>query len=225
MVIRRSFFKISIAIIAILYSCDIPKDPNKTFSKAKGDTLRVGIANSGARADFNNGKPKGIEVEIIKGFAESINTEIKWIPGSQQQIIDLLKEYQLDIAIGGFTKGSAFKKHAGFTNYYERVKIKIGAPAGVMLPSKAKNEEIAVKEGTEALAAVKKKNGIPVIYDSIPPKGIPLAATEKDLEKLNYNISKDHLQKSDYVIAIPKGENKLLQELENYLQSHVKRKG
>ncbi|MEX0965853.1 MAG: transporter substrate-binding domain-containing protein [Bacteroidia bacterium] len=210
--------------ITLLFACDdFPKDPENTLERIKGKTIRVGIAEDGKWSGYYTGEAIGIEAEIIKAYAKTLNANIEWYPGSQEHLIGLLKEYQIDIAIGGFTESSVFKSHAGFTQPYFTERIKIGAPSNITISEEIKNKKVLVKRGSDALLAVLENNGEPVIYDSLP--GILtqlIVAPEDELKSMGLNISEKDLKEIAHVLAVPKGENGLLTDLEQFIKDYVK---
>lgn len=211
----------------ILIGCNYPKDPGNTLEKIKNSTIRVGIANYKGRCNYNNGNPKGPEVELIKGYAKSIGANIEWVKASQSEIVDFLKELQVDVGIGGFTKRSPWKKKVGFSTSYTTEKIKLAALKNVAIPEDIEDKQVLVKPASAALVAVKKNKGIPVIADSIRSTGTGIqlvAGTKEELLNMGLNVSDYDLSKKKYVIAIPKGENALLQDLENYIYQEWKNK-
>ena len=211
--------------ITVTMGCDdFPKDPGNTLNDAKNNVLRVGIAESGKWAQVNNGDYTGIEVNLIKDYAKSINAEIKWIPGSQTHLIDLLNEDEIDVAIGGFTKKSPFEKHAGFTRPHHVEEIRLGIPAGNIIPDDIKDKEVWVEPGSEALVAVKKKKGKPVLIDSLSLPVNLVAAPTEELRKYNLQISDYTLTKVEHVIAIQKGENAFLESLERFIDKYEQKK-
>lgn len=73
-------------IFLLLAACqEFPKDPGNTLKDVRNDILRVGIAESGKWASFQNDSASGIEVELIKQYALSINAKPEWIPAPQEQ--------------------------------------------------------------------------------------------------------------------------------------------
>ena len=205
--------------VVLFWGCNYPKDPNNTLEKIKHRTIRVGISESPQLCEYSigNNEPTGVEVELIKGYAQSIDAKIEWIKGSQEQIVDLIKEYEVDVAIGGYSKNSAFKTHVGLTRPYKTEKIKVGAGAGSTIPKEIEEKEVVVKRGSQALVAVSKNKGIPVIKDSITMADGLVAGPEEELLKLGLSVSEYNLDKVEHVIAVPKGENGLLKDLENYI--------
>ena len=202
-------------------SCgQFPKDPGNTLKTVTNGTLRAGIAEAGKWASLENDSAAGIEPELLRKYAQSINAEIEWTPASQDQLIKLLHEDEIDIAIGGFVKKSPFKKEAGWTRPHQTEKIKIGAPAEVPIPQDVEDQKILAKKGSAALLALKKKKGIPIPYDTLPQPFTLIAAPEEELLRHNLQLSDYTLAKIEHVIAIQKGENAFLESLERFIESH-----
>ena len=215
-----------VTLLLIFAGCEnYPKDPHNTLEKIKGDTIRVGIAESGQWASYKDHSAQGLEAEIIKTYAQQINATIKWIPGAQEDLINLMKKYEIDIAIGGFTNSSVFKKHAALTQPFYTEKIKVGAPASFPIPEEIEDQEVLVKEGSAALLAALAAEAKPVKYDSLNNSIAQLiVAPEYELEQMGLQVSKYDLKKIEHVLAIPKGENGFLADLDKYIQKYVKGK-
>jgi membrane-bound lytic murein transglycosylase MltF len=45
-------------------------------------------------------KPAGVEVALVRQFANSLGANIDWIWGSQEEHLEALKHHELDLAIG-----------------------------------------------------------------------------------------------------------------------------
>lgn len=213
----KTLWLIYVVIATLCWSCNYPKDPNHTLDKMKNQTVRVGISESSGLATISEAGPTGVEVELIKGYAQTINSKIEWVKGSQEQIVGLLKEHQVDVAIGGYSKQTAFKKHIGLTRPYKTEKIKVGASDKSKIPDEVEGKEVAVERTSQALVAVVKHKGIPVKKDSIARTDGLVAGSEEDLVRLGLAVSEYNLGTVEHVIAIPKGENGLLKSIDNYI--------
>lgn len=204
----------SLCFIFLLYfllSCEsYPKDPNETLKKAREEKLRVGVMHAPPWAVVADGAVKGIEAEIIKGFAQEIQTEIEWVKGTEEELMPLLQEHELHLVIGGVTNSTPWKKHVGLTNPYKKEKVLICNTSGTALPEDIKNHKVGVKKSSAVGAYVKKKKATPVFLDSLQGYNGLIAIYESDLKKFGCNPSELEVHTAKHVIAVPKGENNFL---------------
>ena len=72
------------------------ENPTKTFT--------VGVVNCGAPYAFkNNGKSVGLEIELMKRFAKSVNAQLVFEDIEYAELEDKLNSGELDYAVGGLT--------------------------------------------------------------------------------------------------------------------------
>lgn len=209
--------------ILLCSSCrPFPRDPNNTLEEVKNKVLRVGLAHSdtSGRASSN---PVSYEIKLVEEFARHLNARIEWVNGTQSDIIELLHHYQLHLAIGSYKKASPFKKDVAFSKPYLSEKIKVAAPVNSAVPQSIEGEKVLVSNHLAAYH-VKEKGGIPVLVDSLMASTELVAASERDLTKLNVQHSGIVLHKQEFVIAAPKGENAFLIELEKFIDTYGKSK-
>ena len=104
-----------------LTSCGItvPQDPNGTLEKVSGGTLRVGVSENAEWVELPpTGDPVGIEPALVQEFADTLDTSVEWVPGTEHELADDLKHGELDLAIGGFGADTPWIKDAGITRPY-----------------------------------------------------------------------------------------------------------
>ena len=196
-----------------------PKDPENTLNKVRNNVLRAGITENHPYVIIEGAEPAGTEVELIKGLARKLNARIEWTKGSEETIMTLLKERELDICAGGFNKKSLWKKHVFFVTPHDTLFFTWGVPSGTV-PAKLKDKDVYVKRGSVAGAFVSKKNGKPIYKDTLNGKEPVIAAPADELRKLGYKISKETLKKEEISLAVPKGENAFIEKLETYILSY-----
>ena len=116
--LSRPLYLIFFLIPFCLNSCsNFPKDPENTSEKAK-ETLRVGIIEHPPFTYAADQQYSGIEVELVKNFAAQSGYDIQWINAPEEVVMEMLKNYELHMAVGGFTTKSPYKKEIGFTKAY-----------------------------------------------------------------------------------------------------------
>lgn len=196
-----------------------PKDPNNTLERAKEDKLKIGAIHAPPWVHVEGEKVTGVEADIAEGFAKKINTEIKWVIGSESELMLLLEAYELHMVIGGFTRESPWTQQVGITNPYTEEKIVVGAPGGILIPDDIEGQEVGVRKSYVIAAYVKRNKGEPVMLDSLTFREYSglVAGYENSLKRLNFNIADWVLTTEEHVIAIPRGENHFLVTFERYL--------
>lgn len=85
----------------------IPNDPDDTLNRVHSGELVVGISHSPPWTDISKpDAPSGTEVELVEDFATSIDADVTWHAGGEEELMTMLKEDQLDMIIGGITEKS-----------------------------------------------------------------------------------------------------------------------
>jgi len=114
-----------IAVMVGLVGCTahFPADPDGTLDRISGGTLRVGISHqppwTDTTGDGNSEQdPGGIEAQLINDYAESIDADVEWHAGGEEQLIKLLSERELDVVIGGLTDQSPWQSQVALTTDY-----------------------------------------------------------------------------------------------------------
>lgn len=115
---RRTPLAIATLLVIILAftgcGITIPTDPDGTLGRVTEGQLRVGIADNPPRT-VDAGEVSGVEVALVEEFAETIDADIRWVAGSESQLIDGLETGKLDIAIAGFTTDSVWADQVAAT--------------------------------------------------------------------------------------------------------------
>ena len=212
------FSLLSISLLFFLSGCEsYPNDPKNSLEEAKAKKLRVGFIEAPPWIWVEDGEVKGIEAEIVKGFAENINTEVEWIKGTEEELMPLLEAFELHLVVGGLTQSTPWKKHVGLTGPYKKEKVVVCNTNGDEIPKEIEDHPVGVKKGSAIGAYVKKKNGIPVFQDSLQTYQGLVAVYEYELDAFDCSASQLSIHTERHVIAVPKGENNLLMTLEEYL--------
>ncbi|WP_343960162.1 transporter substrate-binding domain-containing protein [Yaniella flava] len=97
-----------------------PADPGDSLNRISGGTLRVGISHQPPWTDISSGEtdPEGIEVQLIEDYAATINAEVEWQAGGEEELMTLLSGNELDLVIGGLTSQSPWSSDAGLTTSF-----------------------------------------------------------------------------------------------------------
>jgi ABC-type amino acid transport substrate-binding protein len=110
---------IGAAIPMLLASCGLPRDPEKTSERvASTHELRVGVSDNPPWTITNGAEPTGIEPDLIRRFASSIGAHVLWTRASETQLVQALKEGQLDVVAAGLEKKTQWSTTAGASQPY-----------------------------------------------------------------------------------------------------------
>jgi ABC-type amino acid transport substrate-binding protein len=110
-----------LAAMLLLTGCniEIPQDPDGTLDRVRDGVLRVGVSiNPPWTVLDNNGEPSGIEPELVRRFADTVDAEVRWTVAGEESLIHQLEEGRLDLVIGGLTAKSPWMSHVAFTRPY-----------------------------------------------------------------------------------------------------------
>lgn len=105
----------------VLAGCGMamPSDPDGTLERVSGRTMRVGVTDNGEWVRLEQGQnPTGSEPDLVRGFADSLGAEPRWISGSEQELVKSLKDGDVDVVVGGITDDTPWSTDAGMTRPY-----------------------------------------------------------------------------------------------------------
>jgi polar amino acid transport system substrate-binding protein len=104
---RRSPLAVACAVAALMAGCQFPADPEGTLDRVDGGTLRVGVIHDPPWVELQPGRePAGVEPELVRRFAETIDAEIEWVEGTEADLAAAMGGFQLDLMVGGLTRES-----------------------------------------------------------------------------------------------------------------------
>lgn len=95
-----------------------PADPHGTLDRVAGGELRVGVSHSPPSTSLESTPPTGHEVDLVNEYARTLNAHVTWTPGGEEELVNQMKNGQLDLIIGGLTKDSPWDKDVGLTRPY-----------------------------------------------------------------------------------------------------------
>lgn len=89
-------------LITVFFGCQYPRDPEGTHDRVSGGVLRVGVTPADPWVRLNDsGAPTGVEAELVERFAETLSARVRWVEGSESELMEALHGRQLDIVIAG----------------------------------------------------------------------------------------------------------------------------
>lgn len=109
------------AAVLMLGGCalTVPVDAQHTLEQARGRTLQVGISANPPWTEIDpGGAVSGSEVELIGDYAESIDAQIEWSPGTESVLAEQMKQDELDIVIAGLTSDAPWTGQMALTRPY-----------------------------------------------------------------------------------------------------------
>lgn len=108
------------SLMTALTGCgvSIPADPDGTLATVSGGTLRIGVSAEPGLIDTSGGEPTGSLIDLASGFARSIDARPRWSTASEETLVSMLEDGELDLAIGGFSEDTPWVDRAGVTRGY-----------------------------------------------------------------------------------------------------------
>ncbi len=156
----------------------------------------------------------------MRGFCNEIGATPEWVWGGEQQHMEALEHYQLDLVIGGLTSKTAWGKYVGLTANYFEDRVIVAVPAGGSVPTTIKGIQVAVERGDPAAYYVKSKDATPSFVDDLrQAKASAVAGPDWLLQGMGMTATGVELSKEKHVMAVPPGENALIKRLDEYLAS------
>lgn len=97
----------------------IPTDPDGSLARIHDGILRVGVSHSEPWVYLHDeAKPTGTEVELVKEFADSLNSQVQWTPGGEASLMESMNNGELDMVVAGLTDKTPWAENAGITRPY-----------------------------------------------------------------------------------------------------------
>jgi polar amino acid transport system substrate-binding protein len=216
----RTALSIVLALALGLAGCQYPRDPEETLDRVSGGTMYVGVVENPPWVILHEGRePQGVEPELVRRFGEQIDAEIEWVEGSESELAEAMRGFQLDIIVGGLTRSWPYARHVALTRPYVDTEIEFGVPPGTELPDDLDEVEVWVEQSSEAAALLQQEEGEanPVYYDSLGEIDGPVLTDDFEILSIGYERT-DRIQRDDeHAMAVPMGENAFLVELERFL--------
>jgi polar amino acid transport system substrate-binding protein len=199
-------------------ACGIPRDPEATLDRVTGGTLVVGVTESDPWTILEGDEPTGgVEVRLIEDFARSIDAEIEWIAGSEEELFGALELGELDLAIGGFSSTNLWSSKITFTHPYLTTFATVGVPEQDQVATDIAGIEVAVERGSDLAGLLRETDAVLHPIDDIADATGAAAVENWELDDLDLYDSDVRLKETDHVIAVRGGENAFLTALERFL--------
>jgi ABC-type amino acid transport substrate-binding protein len=136
-----------VATVVLLAGCgtsllpdDFPADPDGTLDRVRADgVVRVGASPRPGWVEVGDGDPTGREPRLVEAFAESLGADVEWTVTGEEDLVRLLEEGEIDLAVGGFTDTNAWVDKVGLTRSYAEVEVAGTTEAHVMMVPMGEN--------------------------------------------------------------------------------------
>jgi polar amino acid transport system substrate-binding protein len=208
-------------VVVLAAGCGIPRDPEGTLDRVEGGTMRVGIIEHAPWTVLADDGPAGVEVDLVEGFARTIDAEIQWFEGSQAELLTSLEDRELDLVVGGLADDDAWAQRVTFTQPYVTIQVAVGSRRGRPPPADIEGARVVARVGTPVPRLVEDAGGIPVrVGDLSTAEGL-VAAEDWELRALGRVSGGLVLDESGHAMAVPAGENAWLVRLERYLAARA----
>lgn len=137
-VLRRRAAASAVALLAALSlagcGMTIPSDPDGTLDSVRGDDLRVGVAPDGELVEVSVGDPTGSVIDLVDGFADSIDATPEWTVATEETLVRMLEQGDLDLIAGGITSDTPWLDKAGVSRGYTGIEGADGRTLVMLVP-------------------------------------------------------------------------------------------
>lgn len=123
-------------LLLVVAGCqgNFPADARGSLDRATEGELRVGIAENAPWTEVApDGSVSGTEVELLNDYAETIDAEIRWIPGGENVLAAEMKEGNLDLVIGGLASDVPWTSEIALTRPYATAQGPDGKPVDIVM--------------------------------------------------------------------------------------------
>jgi len=207
-----------VSILAVATACSsLPRDPEATLERVRRGSLRVGLIENPPWVVRAGSEPQGAEPELVRRLAASLGARPQWFWGGEEQHMQALEHFELDLVIGGLDDRDPWKKKAGFTRPYFEERVLVGVRQAAPFPASLNGLTVAVKAGGEVAGLLRKKDANPDPVQHLDSAANAVAAPEWQIEHLGFVPTRFELLKRNHVMVTPPGENAWLRTLGDFL--------
>jgi polar amino acid transport system substrate-binding protein len=207
-----------VSILLVATACNtLPRDAEHTSDRARQGLVRVGLVENPPWVVRTAAEPAGAEVELVRRFAGRFGARPQWFWGGEQQHMQALRRFELDLVVGGFDDRTPWAKTVGFTRPYFEERVAIGVAPSAPWPTKLKHVTVSTEAGDETAGYLRKKDAEPQRVGSLKGVSGPVAAPDWRLERLGFVPTNLALLTRKHIMATPPGENGWLRALGDFL--------
>lgn len=119
---------------------DFPADPDGTLDRVRSEgVLRAGASPRPGWVDVAGEQPTGREPRLVTSFADHLGADVEWTVAGEEELVRLLEDGEIDLAVGGLTDSNAWVDKAGLTRAYTEVEVAGTTEAHVMMVPMGEN--------------------------------------------------------------------------------------
>jgi len=228
--IRTSLLYSRIVVLLVacsmLIACDdirFPRDPEKTLETVLADEeMTVAFADNPPWVTFHGKEPpQGIEVDLVRAFAEELDVAIDWKRLGAFSALEGLERGDIDLAIGGFDRKDVTPVAGAAPSFvYFKEVFAVGARPATTGSDELEERKVYVPQDLPLTKIVENKGGIPVEAWS---DAVDYAAGPRWLlETKGLRPTEIELHRAEHVMAVRQGESAWLMRLERFLRRETK---
>ncbi|WP_139186637.1 transporter substrate-binding domain-containing protein [Sulfitobacter delicatus] len=211
-----------LVVCSLLIACDdirFPRDPEKTLETVLADReMTVAFADNPPWVTFHGeGPPQGIEVDLVRAFADELEVAIDWKRLGAFSALEGLERGNIDLAIGGFDRkdvtpvAGAAPSFVYFEEFFD-----VGARPATAGSDDLEGRKVYVPQDLPLTKIVENRGGIPVEAWS---DAVDYAAGPRWLlETKGLLPTNIELHRAEHVMAVRQGESAWLMRLERFLR-------
>lgn len=207
-------------LATLLAACDIPRDPEETSQRVRNGVMRVGIVHNPPWTVVTEDQVSGVEVTLVEALADEMGAEMIWVAGTESELLAALKEFELELVIGGLVGDSPSLAAVAVTQPYFTSHLSVGVSSADSVVTEIAGREIAVPFGSEAAALLQKEEAVPLRVLELSSSDAPLVAPDWLIALWRLENTGIRLTEYHHVMAAPPGENGWLAEVEGFLVRH-----
>jgi polar amino acid transport system substrate-binding protein len=177
------------ALMLLLLACDLPRDPEGTLDRVQGGVMRVGISDNPPWTLVEAGRVDGVESMLVEDLARELGARIEWIHGTENELLDALHRFELDLVIAGLTDDTPWTGKVGLSQAYVETSSLVGVPQDVEpVGDDIEGREVAVPLGNAVAAHVRSEGGTPQPVPDLTAARLLVAAEDWQLAAWNYAV-------------------------------------
>ena len=183
----------------------------------RGGVLDVGVTENPPWVIRTDGEAQGLEPEIVRSLADQLSAEVRWHWGTESELLRALRQFQLDLVIGGIAKNNWVSMAAAPTKPYVKVRSTVGFPEGQPVPESLEGVTVGVRAVNHLARALLGKGAVPEIRDEPQPPNGAFAGPDWWLRAHGYQPGPFRLTTDKHVMLLPKGENAWMMVVQKHL--------
>ncbi|HBM62018.1 MAG TPA: hypothetical protein DD444_22860 [Citreicella sp.] len=217
---RRAFVVASLAAPLLLWGGGaraFPRDPDRTLASVRGAGRMVVAASDNPPWVMTGGDdPSGVEVTLVQRFAQMLAVGVDWLRLPAFEALQAVEQGKVNLAIGGFSRASVVAQNVAAPTYtYFTERLVVAAPDARSAPADLDGQPVYVPPDLVVEQAIRDRGGLPV-HD--PDSATLIALPHWRVAAAGMAPTGIELARREHVLALRRGENAWLFELEQFLR-------